>query len=133
MTDRRPPQQENSTNPRCCLAATSGETRGEFKLANIQIDCTTETDSNTHTPELKQRDDVEPRASPLKGTSLQNPELLRNSSEKVKLGANQYCVSINPRAVKMKHHKRITMSQLTCNGADNIPLSKYELHCLGKA
>ena len=41
-------------------------------------------------PELKHRDDVESRASPLKGTSLQNPEPLRNSSEKVKLGANQY-------------------------------------------
>ena len=53
--------------------------------------------------ELKQRDDVESRASPLKGTSLQNPEPMRNSSEKIKLGANQYCASITPRAVKTKH------------------------------
>ena len=102
MTDRRPPQ-EVSTNPRCRLAATSGEIRGEFKLSNIHIDCTAKTDQNTHTPELKQRDDVEPRASPLKGTPLQNPEPIRNSSEKIKLGANQFCASITPRAVKTKH------------------------------
>ena len=132
MTDRRPTPQENSTNPRCCLAATSGEIRGEFKLANIHFDCTAKTDQNTHTPELKQRVDVEPRASPSERASLQNREPLRNSSEKVKLGANQYCASITPRAVKTKHQKRLTMSQLTCNGDDNIPLSKYEFHCLGK-
>ena len=102
MTERRPPQ-ENSTNPGCCLAATSGEICGEFKLADIHIDCTAKTDQNTHTPELKKRDDVEPRASPLKGASLQSLELIRNSSEKIKLGANQYCASITPRAVKTKH------------------------------
>ena len=132
MTDRRPPQ-ENSSNHRCCLAATSGEIRGEFKLANIQSDCTAKTDQNTHTTELKQRHDVERRASPLKGTSLQNPEPKRNSSEKIKPGANQYCASITPRAIKTKHYKRITMSQLICYEDDNIPLSKHELHCLGKA
>ena len=65
MTDRRPPR-ENSTNPRCCLAATSAEIRREFNLANNHIDCTAKTDQNTHTPELKQRDDVEPGASPFK-------------------------------------------------------------------
>ena len=102
MTDRRPPQ-ENSTNPRCCLAATSGEIRGEFKLANIHIDCTAKTDQNTLTPELKHRDDVESQSSPLKGTSLQSPEPLRKRSEKVKLGANQYCASITPRTVKTKN------------------------------
>ena len=102
MTDRRPPQ-EYSTIPRCCLAATSGENRGELKLAIIHIDCTAKTDQNTHTPELEQRDDIEPRASPLKGTSVQNPKPIRNSSEKVKQGANQYCASITPRAVKTEH------------------------------
>ena len=99
MTDRRPSEQ-NSTNPRCCLAATSADIRGEFKLANIHNDSTAETEQNTHTPELKQREDVESRTSPLKGTSLQNPEPLRNSSETMKLGANQYCASNTPRTVK---------------------------------
>ena len=102
MTDRRPPQ-ENSTNPRFCLAATSGEIRGDFKLANIHIDCTAKTDQNAHTPELKHRDDVEPRASPLKRTSLQNPQPIRKISQRIKLGANQYCASITPRAVETKH------------------------------
>ena len=87
MTDRRPPE-EISTNSRCCLAATFGDIPGEFKLANIHNDSTAETDQNTHTPELKQRDDVESRTSPLKGNSLQNPEPLRNCSAKIKIGAN---------------------------------------------
>ena len=102
MTDRGTPE-ENSTNPRCCLAATFGDICGEFKSANNHNDSTAETDQNKHTPELKQRDDVESRKSPLNGTSLQNPELLRKSSEKRKLGANQYSDSITPRTVKTKH------------------------------
>ena len=101
MTDRRPPE-ENSTNPRCCLAATSGDIRGDFKLINIHSDSTAETDQNTHTPELKQSGDVESQTSPLKRISLQNPEPLRNSSDKIKLGAHQYCASITPRTVKTK-------------------------------
>ena len=76
------------------MAATSGDIRGDFKLAIIHNDSTAETDQNTHTPEIKQRDDVESRRSPLKGTPLQNPEPLRNSSETMKLEANQYCASI---------------------------------------
>ena len=101
MTDRRPPE-ENSTNPSCYLAATSGDIRGEFRLANIQNDSTPETDQNTHTCELKQRNDVETRMSPLKGTSLQNPEQLWNSSKKIKLGAKQYSASITPGTVRTK-------------------------------
>ena len=104
MTDLRPAE-ENSTNGRCCLAAAFGDTRGEFKLANIHENSTAETDQNTHTPELKHGDDVESRMALLKGTSLQNPEALRNSSEKMELGANQHCASITPRTVKTKHEK----------------------------
>ena len=101
MTDRRPPE-ENSSNPRCCLAATFEPIRGEFTLANIYNDSIVEADQNTHTRELKQRDDVEIRTSPLKGTSLQNPEPLRNNPEKMKQGGNQYCASITPKLVKME-------------------------------
>ena len=101
MTDRRP-SEENSTGPRCCLAATSGDIRGKFKLANIHNDSSAETDQNTHTRKLKQRDDVEPQTLSLNGTSLLNLEPLRSSSEKMKLVGNQYCASITPRTVKKK-------------------------------
>ena len=84
----------------CFLAATSGGIRGEFKLANIHNDSTAETDQNTHTPELNQRDDVESQTSPIRGISLQTPEPLQNNSEEMKLGTNQYCASITPRTVK---------------------------------
>ena len=43
----------------CCLAATSGDICGELKLANIQNDSTAETNENTHTPQLKQINDVD--------------------------------------------------------------------------
>ena len=132
VTDRRPPK-ENSTNPRCCLAAISREIRGEFKLANFHIDCTAKTDQNTHTPELKQSDEVESRASPIKGLSLQNPEPIRNSFQKIKLGANQYCASITPTTLKTEPQKRMTISQLTFDGDDIFPLWQYELHYLGKS
>ena len=101
MTDRRPPE-ENSTKPRCCLAATSGDICGVFKLGNIHNDSAAETNQNRNTPELKQRDDVKLRTSPLKGNSLQSPEPLQNSSEKMKLGANQDSASITPRTFKTK-------------------------------
>ena len=37
----------------CCLAATSADICGEFKLAIIQDDSTAETNENTHTPPTK--------------------------------------------------------------------------------
>ena len=37
----------------CCLAATSGDICGNFKLANFQNDSTAEINENTHTPQLK--------------------------------------------------------------------------------
>ena len=123
MTDRRPPE-ENSSNPSCCLAATSGDIRGEFKLANFFNDSTAETDQNTHTRKVKQRYDGESQTSPLKRISLQNPQPIRNSSEKVKLGANQYCASITPTTFKTEPLKRMTISQLTCDRDDNLPLSQ---------
>ena len=55
----------------CCLAATSGDICGYFKLANIQNDSTAETNQNTHTPQLKQRNEVESQTSSMKETSLQ--------------------------------------------------------------
>ena len=106
----------------CCLTATSGDICGEFELASFQNDCTAETIENTHTPQLKQRIDVESQTSSIKETSLQNPVPLRNSSEKMKLLANKYCASITPRAVKTKPTKRLTAPQLKCNGDDNISL-----------
>ena len=60
--------------------------------------------------------------SSLKETSIQNPEPLRNSSEKINLPANKYCASITPRAFKTKAKKRQMASQLKCNGGDNICL-----------
>ena len=84
----------------CCLAATSGDICGKFMLGNIHNDSTAETEQTTHTLELKKRDDAELRTSPIERISLQNPEPLRNSSEKMELGANQYCASIIPRTVK---------------------------------
>ena len=65
MTDGRPPEQ-NATNSMCCLAATSGDICGKFKLAPIYNDSTAETNQNTHTSELKENVDVESRRSPLK-------------------------------------------------------------------
>ena len=69
----------------------------------------------------------------LKETSLQNPEPLRNSSEKMKLVANNYFASITPRFFKTKPKKRITASQLKCNWDDNIcPLTKTTSPLYGK-
>ena len=104
----------------CCPAATSGGICGEFKLANFQKHSFAETNENTHTPQLKQRNDVESQTSSIKETSRQNPGPLRNSSEKMKPLANQYCASITPRTVKTKPKKRLTASQLECNGDDSI-------------
>ena len=121
LTDRRPAE-EYSINPMCSLAANSPDICGEFKLVNIQKDSTAETNENTHTPQLKQRKDVESQTSSVKETSLPNPEPLRNNSEKMKLLANKYCASITPRTVKPKPKKQPTISQLKCNGDDNIYL-----------
>ena len=104
----------------CCLAATSGDICGWFKLTNIQNKSTAETNENTHTPQLKQRNDVDSQTTSLKETSLPNPEPLRSSSEKMKLVANKYCASKTPRTFKTKPKKRLTASQLKCNGDDNI-------------
>ena len=87
-----------------------------------------------HTPQIKQRNDVDSQTTSLKETSLQNPEPLRNSSEKMKLVANKCCASITPRTVETKSKKRLTASQLKCNGDNNIPLLTKQLHrCLGNA
>ena len=122
MIDKPKTSRKNSTNPTCCPETTSADICGEFNLANIQKDSTAETDENTHTPQLKQRNVVESQTSSIEETSLQSPEPLRNSSEKIKLLANTYCASINPRTVKAKPKKRLTASQLKCNGNDNISL-----------
>ena len=105
-----------------CLAATSRDTCGEFKLANNQNGSTAETNENTHTPELKKKNDAESQTSSLKETYLQNREPLWNSSEKMKLLAINYCASITPRTVKRKPKKRLTISQLKFNGDDNNSL-----------
>ena len=104
----------------CCLAATSGDICGQFKLANIQNNSTAETNENTHTPQLKQTNDVDSQTTSLKETSLPNPEPLRSSSEKTKLVANKYCASKTPRTFKTKPKKRLTASELKFNGDDNI-------------
>ena len=116
----------------CFLAATSGDICGKFKLANIYNNSTAETNQNTHTFKLKQKDAVESQTPPFKRISLQNPEPLLNSFEKMKLGANQYCASITPRTVKTRPWKPMTLSEPTYNGDDKFPLSQYELHCLDK-
>ena len=121
LTDRRPTE-EYSTNPMCCLAPTFGDNCGQFKLANIQNDSTAEINENTHTPELKQRNNVASQTSSIKETSLQNPEALRNCSEKIKLVANKYCASITLRTFKTKPKNCVTASQLKCNGNDNVSL-----------
>ena len=120
VTDTPETVKENSTNPMCCLAATSGDICEEFKLAIIQNDSTAEINENTHTPRLKQRNVVESQTTSLKETSLQHPEPLRNSSENMKRLANKYCASITPRTVKMKPKERLTASQLKCDGDDNF-------------
>ena len=97
VTDRQEISRKTSTNPMSGLAATSGDICGEFELANIQKDFTAETNENTHTPQLKQRNDVVSQTSSMKETSPQNPEPLRNSSEKMKLLANKYFASVTPR------------------------------------
>ena len=119
VTARPETSKKNSINPMCCLAATSGDVCGEFKLANIQNDSTAETNEYTHTPRLKQRNGVESQTSPLKETSFPNPNPLWNSSEKMKLLANHYCASITPRTVKMKPRKQLTISQLKCDADDD--------------
>ena len=86
-----------------------------------------------HTPQLKLRNDVDSQMTSLKETSLQNPEPLRNSSEKMKLVANKYCASITPEIFKTKPKKRQTASQLKCNGDDNISsFAKTTSTLLGK-
>ena len=62
------------------------------------------------------------QTSSIKETSLQNPEPLGNSSEKMIMGANKYCASITPRTFKTKPKKRLKASQLKCNGDANICL-----------
>ena len=104
----------------CCLAGTFGDICGRFKLAKIQNDSTAETNENTHTPQLKQRNDVDSQTSSIKETSLQNPEPRRNSSEKMTLVANKYCASKTPRTFKTKPKKQLKASQLKCNGDHNI-------------
>ena len=117
----------------CCLAATSGDICGYVKLANIQNDSTAETNENMHTPQLKQRNDVDSQTTSLKETSLQNPESLRNISEKIKLVANKYSASITPRTFKTKPKKQLTASQLNCDGDDNISfLTKTTSTLFGK-
>ena len=108
----------------CCLAATSGDLCGQLKVANFQNDSTAETNENTHTPQLKQRNDVDPQTTSLKETSPQNPEPRRNSSEKMKLVANKYCASITARTFKTKPKKRLKASQLKCNGDDIFVFSQ---------
>ena len=81
---------------------------------------TADTNENTHTPQRKEGNDVDSQTTSLKETLLQNPEPLRNSSEKKKLVANNYCASITPRTFKTKLKKRLTASQLKCNGDDSI-------------
>ena len=83
---------------------------------------TVETNENMHTPQLKQRNDVDSQTSSIKETSFQNPETLWNSSEKLILVADKYCASITPRTFKTIPKKRLTESQLKCNGDDNISL-----------
>ena len=56
---------------------------------------------------------------PIKETSLHNPEPLRNSSEKLKLRANQYSASITPTTVKTKPKNGLMTSQLKHNGDKN--------------
>ena len=86
------------------------------------------------TPQLKQRNDKDSQTTSLKETSLQNPEPLRNSSEKMKLVANKYCASITARTLKTKPKEQLTASQLKCNGDDNFCLLTKQLHrCLGNA
>ena len=106
----------------CCLLSISGDICGWFKLANIQIDSIAETNENTHTPRLKLRNDVDSQTMSLKETSLQNPEPLRNSSEKIKLVGNKYCASKSPRTFKTKPKEQLTASQLKFNGDDSICL-----------
>ena len=86
-----------------------------------------------HTLRLKQRNDVNSQTTSLKETSLQNPEPLRNNSEKMKLVANKYCASITPRTFKEKPKKRLTASQLKCNGDENFSfLTKITSTLFGK-
>ena len=118
----------------CCLAAISGDICGWFKLANFQNDSTAETNESTHTPKLKQRNDVGSQTTSLKETSLQNPEPLRNSSEKIELLANKYCASITPRTVKTKPKKQLTASRWNVMEMTIFPFSQKQLHrCLGNA
>ena len=105
-----------------CLAATFGDISGKFNFAIIKNDSTAETNENTHTPQLKQKSDVESQTSSIKETSLQNPEPLRKSSQKMKLLENQYSASMTPRTLETKPKKRLTISQLKCNGDDKICL-----------
>ena len=84
-------------------------------------------------PNQKHRQDVDSQTSSLKETSLQIPEPLRNSSEKMKLVANKYCASVTPRTFETKPKERITTSQLKCNGDNNISLlTKTTLPLFGK-
>ena len=82
------------------------------QVSYLQNDSEAEPNENTRTPQVKQRNGAESQTSSLKETSLQNPEPLRNTSDKMKLLTKQYCASKTPRPVKTKPNKRLTASQL---------------------
>ena len=71
-------------------------------------------------PNYNKKNDVESQTLAIKETSLQNPEPLRNSFEKMILVANKCCASITPRTVKTKPKKQLTASQLERNGDNSI-------------
>ena len=100
LTDRRPAA-EYSINPMCCLAAISGDICEEIKLANFQNDSTAETNENTHTLQLKQRNDVESQRSSLKEKSPEIPEILRNVPQNCRSWSS---TSINSANIKYTLH-----------------------------
>ena len=101
-------------------------------LETFHNDSTVETIENMQMPEVIQRNGVKSQTSPLKETSLQNPEPLRNSFENMKLGTKQYCAPITTRTNKTKPKNQITTSKLNFNGDGNFSLLTKMKSLFGK-
>ena len=68
----------------------------------------------------------------MKESSLQNQEPPGNISEKMRLGPNQFSVSITGGTVKTKPKEQLMPSQVKGNGDDNISFLTYTTSLFAK-
>ena len=79
----------------------------ETHLINFHKKSTSETHKITHTPEFRQKNDVNQKRCQWGKPHLKYPDRLRNNSEKIKLGAHQYNASITRSKANLKSNKSL--------------------------